>query len=85
MEIVLYNNEENKLSVDIKDTGIGISSEYLFKMFKPFSQEESGYSRKYEGVGLGLALVRNYLDFIKGQIKVESQKNKGSIFTIVLK
>ena len=46
-------------------------------MFKPFTQEDTGYSRKYEGVGLGLALVKNYLDFIGAEIKVESEKGNG--------
>ncbi len=83
VEIIVYKSGENKLCVDIKDTGIGISTEYLSQMFKPFSQEDTGYSRKYEGVGLGLALVKNYLDLIRASISVESEKGKGSVFTIV--
>ena len=85
VEIILYNNREGKLCVDVKDTGIGISKEYLESMFKPFTQEDTGYSRKYEGVGLGLALVKNYLNLIGAEIKVESEKGKGSVFTVIFK
>ncbi len=85
VEVVLYNNGEKKLCVDVKDTGIGISKEYLESMFKPFTQEDTGYSRKYEGVGLGLSLVKNYLDLIGAAIKIESEKDKGSVFTVIFK
>ena len=69
--------------VDVKDTGIGISEEYLPKLFIPFSQEEMGYSRKYEGNGLGLALVKKYIDLLGAEIKVESKKGEGSKFTVI--
>ncbi len=50
-------------------------------LFKPFSQkEEQGYSRKFEGTGLGLALVKNYCDINKANIKCESKKGVGSKF-----
>jgi len=82
VEIIIYNDVENNLCVDIRDTGIGMSSEYLSRMFKPFSQEDTGYSRKYEGVGLGLAIVKKYLDLLGASINVESERGKGSVFTI---
>jgi len=66
----------------VKDTGIGISEDYIEKIFLPFSQEESGYSRKYEGNGLGLALVKNYLKLINADIRVESEKGIGSNFIV---
>lgn len=83
VELELYNNSEGNLCVDVRDTGIGISKEYLVKMFKPFTQEDTGYSRKYEGIGLGLALVKNYLHLIGASIKVNSEKGKGSVFTVI--
>ncbi len=85
IEINTYENDDNKLCVDVIDTGIGISEEYLPKLFKPFTQEESGYSRSYEGNGLGLALVKNYIDLIGADIKVKSKKNFGSVFTVTFK
>ncbi|MCL5028431.1 MAG: PAS domain S-box protein [Bacteroidetes bacterium] len=82
VEIILYRDQEDKLCVDIKDTGIGISQKYLAEMFKPFSQEDTGYARRYEGVGLGLALVKNYLNLLNAEIFVKSEKGKGSVFTV---
>jgi len=72
-----------KVKVDIKDTGIGISEKYLPKLFVPFTQEETGYTRKFEGNGLGLALVKSYLDLLKAEIKIESEKGKGTVFSII--
>ena len=83
VEIIIYTNKENKLCVDVKDTGIGISQKYLNIMFKPFTQEDTGYARRYEGVGLGLALVKNYLGLLNAEIFVKSEKGKGSIFTVL--
>ncbi len=82
IEINTYENEDNKLCVDVIDTGIGISKEYMPKLFSPFTQEETGYSRSYEGNGLGLALVKNYIDLIGADIKIKSEKNSGSVFTV---
>jgi len=67
-----------KSVIEIEDTGIGISKDYLDKLFRVFSQEEQGYSRKYEGNGLGLALVKGYCDLNKIDIKFESTKNIGT-------
>ena len=75
--------EENKLIVKIADTGIGMSEKYLKNLFTPFSQEDSGQTRKYEGNGLGLALVKEYVTLNKGHISVKSQKNKGSEFSVI--
>ncbi|MFH1196627.1 MAG: ATP-binding protein [bacterium] len=74
----------NKLVVNIIDSGIGISTDYLPKLFEPFSQEEQGYTRKFEGNGLGLALVKKYCDLNGFEISVSSEKNKGSIFTVTM-
>ncbi len=74
---------ENKIKAEIIDTGIGISKDYLPKLFSPFTQEEHGYTRKYEGNGLGLALVKKYCELNKAEISVESEKNAGSKFTLL--
>ena len=52
------------------------------KIFLPFSQEDTGYSRKFDGNGLGLALVKKYLDLINTEIMVDSKKGKGSNFIV---
>jgi PAS domain S-box-containing protein len=80
--ITIYKNEGENYCVAVKDTGIGIASEYIDKIFLPFSQEDTGYSRRFDGNGLGLALVKKYLELINAEIKVESVKGKGSIFTV---
>jgi len=83
VDINISRNINEKIYIEIKDTGIGISNEYLSRIFEPFSQEETGYTRKYEGLGLGLALVKKYLDLLGASISVVSEKEKGSNFTIV--
>jgi hypothetical protein len=82
VEVKIYKLNE-KLSIDVIDSGIGISEEYISKLFLPFTQEETGYSRKYEGNGLGLALVKKYVELIDAEIMVQSKKGSGSIFTVI--
>jgi signal transduction histidine kinase len=82
IDVNIYRNEKNNYCVAIVDTGIGIAPEYINKIFLPFSQEDTGYSRKFDGIGLGLALVKKYLGLINADIKVESEKGKGSLFEI---
>lgn len=77
--------DEKYVWVNIKDSGIGMSEDYLSRLFTPFSQEETGYSRRYEGTGLGLALVNNYCKLNDAEITVKSMKNEGTTFTIRLK
>ncbi len=83
INIRLYRNEKNKLVFEISDTGIGIDKEYLPYLYEPFSQEEQGYTRKFEGNGLGLALVKLYADLNNIEINVETEKNKGTKFTLI--
>lgn len=83
VEVGLSVFSNTKVKVDIKDTGIGISEKYLPKLFVPFTQEETGYTRKFEGNGLGLALVKSYLDLLKAEIKIKSEKGKGTVFSII--
>jgi PAS domain S-box-containing protein len=82
VEIKIYNDEDGTLCTDVKDSGIGISSEFLPTLFKPFSQEEQGYTRKFDGNGLGLALVKKYCDLNDAVIKVSSVKGEGTKFTV---
>jgi PAS domain S-box-containing protein len=83
VEIIIRRNDTNELIVEIKDTGIGISKEYLPYLFTAFSQEESGYTRKFEGNGLGLALVKSYCEINNASIEVESEKNVGTTFRVI--
>ncbi len=72
------------LQVDVKDTGVGIEKEFLPKAFEEFQQESTGFSRKFEGTGLGLTISRRLVEIMGGTITAESEKNKGSTFTIRL-
>lgn len=81
--VKMYRNNDLRLIVDVIDTGIGISNEYMENLFKPFTQEEQGYTRKYEGNGLGLALVQKYCELNELSIHVESEKGKGSLFRVI--
>ena len=80
---VYVKNLNNKVKVEIRDSGIGMSQEYIEKMFMPFSQEDAGYKREFEGNGLGLALVKKYIELNRADISVESEKNIGSVFSVV--
>lgn len=78
----LGKNLNGKLYVQIKDTGIGMSEEFRSNLFRLFVQEEQGYTRRYEGNGLGLALVKKYCDLNQADIQVQSRKGEGSVFTV---
>jgi CheY-like chemotaxis protein len=78
----LYRATDGRLCLEIRDTGMGISEEYLPRLFQPFSQEQSGPMRKFQGSGLGLALARKYLELNGAEISVQSEKGKGTTFTI---
>ena len=83
IKIKQFKNSDGKLCVSVADTGIGISKEYLEYIFEPFTQEDTGYTRKFEGNGLALALIKKYADLNNLLLKVKSEKNVGSEFTIV--
>ena len=83
VEVYVKNLKNDKVKIEIRDSGIGMSEEYLQKMFMPFSQEDTGYKREFEGNGLGLALVKKYIELNRAEINVESEKNIGSVFSVV--
>jgi len=82
VEITIDRNPRNNLYVDVADTGIGIAEEYLPMLFTPFSREEQGYTRNFEGNGLGLALAKKYCELNGADIKVSSIKGKGTTFRV---
>ena len=80
--VTLADRGNDRVFISVKDTGIGISKEYLPKLFNKFSQQETGYTRRFEGNGLGLALVKSFADLIGAEISVSSELGKGSEFKI---
>ncbi|MEI9940098.1 MAG: response regulator [Pseudomonadota bacterium] len=72
------------LELSVTDTGIGISADGLEKLFQPFSQIDSGLARKFEGTGLGLAMVKLLAELHGGAVAAESAVGEGSRFTVWL-
>ncbi|GHV33087.1 hypothetical protein FACS1894187_00450 [Synergistales bacterium] len=72
------------IAFSVKDTGIGMSEEFLRKIFNPFEQEEQYLQRKYKGTGLGLSICHRLVGLMGGTIKVESELFVGSKFTFTL-
>ncbi len=72
------------LKFSIRDTGIGISPEYLPHIFDTFSQEDSSRNNKYGSTGLGMAITKSIVDLMNGTISVESKKGEGTEFTVVV-
>ncbi len=68
----------------VKDDGIGISKIDQLKIFNPFTQIDSSSTRKYEGTGLGLALVKKFVELHGGYVWVESELGQGSIFSFII-
>lgn len=68
----------------VTDTGIGISSKDLHRLFQPFVQLDSGLNRQYEGTGLGLVMVKQIAELHDGQVLVTSEIGQGSTFTVAL-
>ena len=68
----------------MKDTGIGMSADYLPKLFDPFSQEDLSNKTKYGSTGLGMSITKSLVEMMNGDIRVESEKDKGTIFTVTV-
>lgn len=77
-------NDEHHVIVRyrISDTGIGMSEEFLDRIFDEFSQENDGARTSYKGTGLGMAIAKKYVDLMGGKIEVSSRKGIGSTFTV---
>jgi PAS domain S-box-containing protein len=82
--VTVESDFEEFVEISATDTGIGISAEGLERLFKPFSQIDSGLARRFEGTGLGLALVKLLAELHGGAVAVESSVGEGSRFTVWL-
>jgi len=81
---VTLKQGDTLVTIEVKDTGIGIPEDSLEKIFKPFIQIDSSLSRNFEGTGLGLTLVKKYVEMHGGNIYVESKIGEGSSFRFEL-
>ena len=84
VESVARFNGKSTLRFIISDTGIGMSQEFLPKLFDAFSQEDSSRASRYGSTGLGMAITKNIIELMNGTVSVESEKNKGTTFTVTV-
>jgi|GEM_PF-4333502 len=75
-------NNKSYAVINISDTGKGIPKKYQSIIFEPFRQVSEGLSREAEGIGLGLTISKKFLELMGGELSVESEVDKGSVFTI---
>ncbi|MBO7533194.1 MAG: hypothetical protein J6T46_04345, partial [Victivallales bacterium] len=84
VEKIASLNDKSTLRFTIKDTGIGMSKDFLPHIFDAFSQEDGSVTNKYGSSGLGLAITKNIVEMMNGNIQVESEKGKGTVFTVTV-
>ena len=77
-----YNEESRMLHFTMRDTGIGMDESFIPKLFEAFSQEDATTTNRYGGSGLGMALTKNMVDLMGGNIEVESEKGRGTAFRV---
>lgn len=82
--VISVATDEQHVRIAVRDTGVGISEEFLPYVFDEFRQESSGIDRVFEGSGLGLAIAARLVKLMEGNIEVVSKKGEGSTFTVVL-
>jgi signal transduction histidine kinase/CheY-like chemotaxis protein/HPt (histidine-containing phosphotransfer) domain-containing protein len=81
---VTCDESEEKLTIKVNDTGIGLSEKQINKLFKPFSQADSSTTRQYGGTGLGLHLSKQFAEKLGGDLQVESLVDVGSSFILTI-
>ncbi|MBQ7202420.1 MAG: response regulator [Eubacterium sp.] len=84
VECTAQYDKKSTLQFKIKDNGIGMSEEFLPHIFDAFAQEDGSSTNKYGSSGLGLAITKNIVEMMNGNIAVESEKGKGTVFTVTV-
>lgn len=73
-----------RVKFEVQDTGIGISEDFKLNLFKPFEQQDGSSTREFGGIGLGLSIAKHLITIMGGNIWVESELDKGSLFGFIL-
>ena len=76
------NREDSRIIIDVIDTGIGIDRERIEGIFDPFVQADNSITRRFGGTGLGLSISRRLAHLLDGELRVESEVGRGSIFSL---
>lgn len=90
MIVIALNEKEPVISgygcyeLIVQDNGIGMSEEFMKRLFQPFEREEDVRISRIQGTGLGMSIVKNLVSLMMGNVEVESEKNKGSIFRVTV-
>lgn len=74
----------NRIAIAVSDAGIGIPPAMLLKVTQPFFQVDRGHTRRFDGGGIGLSVVKQLVELNRGELTIESELNKGTVVTIVL-
>ncbi len=83
-EVMCENTEHARFVFSVTDTGCGMEPEFLKHIFEPFTREERSITNKVQGTGLGMAITKNIVDLMGGQIQIESAPKRGSRFEVTL-
>ncbi len=81
---LINNSDQPQIQFDIIDTGLGMTKEQVGKLFQPFAQADSSTTRKFGGTGLGLMISKRLAEMLGGDITVESEPGKGSVFRLTI-
>lgn len=81
-EVIYVDGTETRLQFEVEDSGIGMKEEKLKSIFDSFTRVHDERNKAYEGAGLGLNIIKNFLYLLNGCVEVESEENKGTIFRV---
>jgi signal transduction histidine kinase len=75
---------DQRLEIEVRDTGIGIKNDDLDRLFQPFHQLDTGLARRHDGTGLGLSICKRLVELMGGSIRAHSAPGVGSVFSFTL-
>jgi len=82
--IARFMSDDNRLAIEVRDTGIGMSAEDMAIAVLPFRQVDSSHSRRYQGTGLGLPLAKALTELHGGELLIVSELGRGTTVTVLL-